>query len=800
MVVEYNGLPPAMDVTIEWFDPVGTPIFNETKNMTHYPSDNYAAAFSNWTATMTGDNFTVRGTHIGTAISSEAKFNVSEYEDSAMVETLSIATSSPFYENNTMAKATTSMGYLGNGSRLGNVSFVWRYPNGTVAFAEDVDSPDGGLNGTVEVNSSWRTDSVGTNYEVQATYNGIQPLTDTAYFDVIPERIKTWKNVSISGVTTWAKNESPFGICANITVEAGAALTVEAGSVIRFCPNSGMTVRGMLIMEGLPSSPIILTSYSYPSNPGDWKSVTFENESDDVGSSLNSVMMEYSQRGFVFNSASPAIVNVTVTNSSISGTEVYQSDILMTGVYLANSARGIYTSHSTLNLLDSEILNCDDGIVMEDSDGWLEGNFIHDNIERGIWAVRSNPTIWGNLIVLNADKGIRIEGSQNVLIAENIIGWSNFTFDSFQSLGLSLRFNYILNGAVVGLSFWTTDDVLVENSTIETSLASFRVAGGSIVRALNCTFDDTVVTVTGGSRLYVEYFLHVGVTDMVGSPLEGAAVTLILDGISSTRGYTGPDGWMRWLVIRHETFSGLVTDPDVTSVILELNLEGYNITDSRREMNMSISRTEYFQGEPIIPPDDGDGVDPFSLIIVGILGVIIAALLAIFVIIIMVRRRRKAEEEFPELEIREGKIHIVSQDGQGRSLDKFKSEIHSGSKGLCFTRTYPKNLRKRHDLGDADVVWLSRDVEKGGLMPTNLGLITNEVDKFLEANRDARRVILLDGLAYLIAQNGFGKVLKLLNHLKDTMGVHNGAMIIPFDMNAVDDKEAAMLRADFKVI
>ncbi|MCK4443118.1 MAG: DUF835 domain-containing protein, partial [Thermoplasmata archaeon] len=156
--------------------------------------------------------------------------------------------------------------------------------------------------------------------------------------------------------------------------------------------------------------------------------------------------------------------------------------------------------------------------------------------------------------------------------------------------------------------------------------------------------------------------------------------------------------------------------------------------------------------------------------------------------------------KFAELEIRDGKVHIISQDGPGRSLDKFISEMQDGSKGLYFTRTYPKNLRKKHNLGDAEVVWLSRDVEKGGLMPTNLGLITNEVDKFLEANQDARRLVLLDGLAYLIAQNGFAKVLKLLNHLKDTMGVHSGAMLIPFDMNTIDEKDAAMLRGDFEVV
>ena len=79
-------------------------------------------------------------------------------------------------------------------------------------------------------------------------------------------------------------------------------------------------------------------------------------------------------------------------------------------------------------------------------------------------------------------------------------------------------------------------------------------------------------------------------------------------------------------------------------------------------------------------------------------------------------------------------------------------------------------------------------------------LITNEVDKFLDENKDGRRLILLDGLEYLIAQNGFGKVLKLLNHLRDMMGVSNGTLLVPFDMKSVEEKEAAMLKADLEVV
>jgi uncharacterized membrane protein SirB2 len=84
-------------------------------------------------------------------------------------------------------------------------------------------------------------------------------------------------------------------------------------------------------------------------------------------------------------------------------------------------------------------------------------------------------------------------------------------------------------------------------------------------------------------------------------------------------------------------------------------------------------------------------------------------------------------------------------------------------------------------------------------MPTNLGLITNEVDKFLK-KKDGRRIILLDGMEYLIAQNNFSKVFKLLNHLNDMIGVSSGILMIPFDMASVEEKEAAMLKADLEVV
>ncbi len=801
MVVDYQGQPPSdREVRFEWIDPGGGWIFNETTNLSK-GSGTYVAAFSNWTADMTGANFTVRGIHLVPADSDEAHFDVLSYDERVVVETLSIITSRPVYENNTVAKATAALGYLGSGTKLGNVSFEWRYPNSTLAFTENVTSPDGGLNGTSDVSSFWAVDFVGTGYEVQATYNGVQPLRDTATFEVIPVRVTTWKNQSVSGNDTWFEDESPFGVCANMTVEPGAILTVQAGSIIRFCPDAGLTVHGTLVMDGRVNSKINLTSYLYPSSPGDWKGVTFEQGSNDVGSVLNQVIIEYSQQGLVLNEASPTVLNVSVANSSVSGMEVHLSYVNIVGAKITDSGRGIYAIDSTLHLRDSEIQRCDDGVSMENSNGTLQENWIHHNTNRGIWLVRSNPWIWSNTILSNTNEGVRIDNSMDVLLKDNTISGSVIGFYGFQSTGLTLQESYISNAASVGIAAWTSD-VLVENSTIASSVTSIRVTAGSEVTTLNCTFDDDATFVSSGSRLYVDNYLHVRVMDTIGTPLEDASVTLTKDAIPGMIGYSGQDGWLKWNIVRYETFIG--PNRTFTQVAVDVNLDGYNITNSPRDVNMSVSHTEDFEGQQVDIPPDGDGIDAFLMMILGIVGGVIAALAAILFILAW-RRKKKAEEPeeeigAPEFDLEEGKAYIVTHDGPSRGFDKFVSEIGDGASGLCFTRTYPKNLEKSYDLEKAKVLWLSRDLDKGGLIPTNLGLITNEVDKFLDENKDGRRLILLDGLEYLIAQNGFGKVLKLLNHLRDMMGVSNGTLLIPFDMKSVEEKEAAMLKADLEVV
>ncbi|WP_297480721.1 DUF835 domain-containing protein [Thermococcus sp.] len=58
--------------------------------------------------------------------------------------------------------------------------------------------------------------------------------------------------------------------------------------------------------------------------------------------------------------------------------------------------------------------------------------------------------------------------------------------------------------------------------------------------------------------------------------------------------------------------------------------------------------------------------------------------------------------------------------------------------------------------------------------------------------------MLLDGVEYLILNNGFEPVMKFLLNLKDNLIARNAGIIISIDPKALDEKYVNMLMREFK--
>jgi trimeric autotransporter adhesin len=127
---------------------------------------------------------------------------------------------------------------------------------------------------------------------------------------------------SITSNTTWTVANQPYTVTADVIVDGGATLTVEAGVTIYMSAATNLIVRnGALNARGTSSNRIVVTSSKDIANPspapaaGDWGSIRFEDGTLDVSTALANSDIRYGS-GIVIQSASPLLENLNITQQN----------------------------------------------------------------------------------------------------------------------------------------------------------------------------------------------------------------------------------------------------------------------------------------------------------------------------------------------------------------------------------------------------------------------------------------------------------------------------------------------------
>ena len=96
-------------------------------------------------------------------------------------------------------------------------------------------------------------------------------------------------------------------------------------------------------------------------------------------------------------------------------------------------------------------------------------------------------------------------------------------------------------------------------------------------------------------------------------------------------------------------------------------------------------------------------------------------------------------------------------------------------------------------------MWLSHTPGEDFHNPTAIGTLAKVIQKFSEDN-NGEGVVLLDGLEYLIINNGFLQTLMFVEHVNEFVMQRRAIILLPVSPDTLEEKELALLERNLKVL
>ncbi len=151
------------------------------------------------------------------------------------------------------------------------------------------------------------------------------------------------------------------------------------------------------------------------------------------------------------------------------------------------------------------------------------------------------------------------------------------------------------------------------------------------------------------------------------------------------------------------------------------------------------------------------------------------------------------------MDIEKGVCYLVKEKKPDVSYRLFEVLLEQKLPGLVVTRQYPERVRRERDLGEARIIWLSHTPGEDFHNPTAIGTLAKVLQKFIEDNH-GEGVILLDGLEFLIINNGFLQTLMFVEHVNEFIMQQHGILLLPVSPETLEEKELALLERNVKVL
>jgi len=153
-----------------------------------------------------------------------------------------------------------------------------------------------------------------------------------------------------------------------------------------------------------------------------------------------------------------------------------------------------------------------------------------------------------------------------------------------------------------------------------------------------------------------------------------------------------------------------------------------------------------------------------------------------------------------ELVLKSGSSYLFTEKGVPRAYDAFKRLLTEGKRGLVISRNHPNRVQQAYGL-DCPIMWIAKSTKPTGgvitLEPTRLMKIHSTISDFIKANPGA--VVLLDGLEYLVTENGFGPVMKTIQLTNEEVAMSGSFLLVPIDPRTLETQQIGYLEREFSL-
>ncbi len=153
----------------------------------------------------------------------------------------------------------------------------------------------------------------------------------------------------------------------------------------------------------------------------------------------------------------------------------------------------------------------------------------------------------------------------------------------------------------------------------------------------------------------------------------------------------------------------------------------------------------------------------------------------------------ESEELYP------GMTYLVKEPTLDGSMKLFLEGLKEGRKGFCVTRKFPQNLIIKYGVPkDLPMLWLSSVGKENAIRPMDLEKLSLSLEQFL--SKEPGSLIMLEGIEFLVTNNSFKTVLKLIQSLKDQVAIRQATLIITVNAATLTASQLNLLEREMDIV